>query len=95
MKLRPPRRSRHLPQLSLPVRIVLSVLGWVLILIGIAGRFLPVLQGGLFLALGAAVISLVSRRFHGWLRTRFARWPRGWKRVERFRRWLHAKFHRE
>jgi uncharacterized membrane protein YbaN (DUF454 family) len=95
MKLHPFRRPRHLPPLSLPVRILLLVIGWVLILIGTAGLFLPVLQGTLFLVLGAAVISLVSRRFHAWLRVRFAGWPRGWKRVERFRRWLHARFHRE
>ena len=95
MKLRPFRRPRPLPPPSLPVRIVLLVLGWLLILLGIAGLFLPVLQGGLFLLLGAALISLVSRRVHGWLRTLFSRWPRGWKRVERFRRWLHGKLHRE
>ncbi|MCZ7652973.1 MAG: hypothetical protein M5U13_18095 [Thermoanaerobaculia bacterium] len=95
MKLRPLRRPRKLPRLSLPVRIVLGVIGWVLILVGIVGLFLPVVQGGLFLVLGAAVISLVSHRFHAWLRARFAGWPRGWKRVERFRRWLHGKLHRE
>lgn len=96
MALRLPRRRprRHLPPLPLGIRGLLWVVGWLFLLLGVAGVFLPVLQGGLFLVLGAAIISLVSRRVHGWLRAAFGKWPRSWKKVERFRRWLHAKLHR-
>jgi uncharacterized membrane protein YbaN (DUF454 family) len=95
MEPRPARRPRpHLPPLPLWIRGLLWVVGWLFLLLGVAGLFLPVLQGGLFLVIGAAIISLVSRRVHQWLRSSFGNWPRAWKRVERFRRWLHGKLHR-
>lgn len=96
MDLRLPRRPRrHLAPLPLWIRGMLWLVGWLFLLLGVAGLFLPVLQGGLFLVIGAAIISLVSRRVHHWLRSAFGKWPRAWKRVERFRRWLHGKLHRE
>ena len=38
-------------------RIGILVLGWVFILLGIAGLFLPVLQGILFLLIGLIILS--------------------------------------
>ncbi len=38
-------------------RIVVLVLGWGFLLLGIAGLFLPVLQGLLFLFVGLAILS--------------------------------------
>lgn len=79
----PPRRQRQLP---LRTRIILGTAGGLLVVLGIAGLFLPFLQGILFLVLAAAVLSLTSRRIYRWLQgTVGRRWPSGWQRVERFR----------
>ena len=88
------RKPRHLPTLPLGIRITLLFVGWLLILLGIAGLFLPILQGGLSLALGFALLSLASQSFHLWLRRRLGRWPGLWKRMERLRRRLHGWLHR-
>jgi uncharacterized membrane protein YbaN (DUF454 family) len=71
------------------VRLALLVGGWIVTLAGLAGLFLPVLQGFLFLFLGLAMLSVGSRTVHGWLRGAFRRWPRGWRRMEKLRRKLH------
>lgn len=70
------------------------VFGWLLVLVGIAGLFLPVLQGGLFLALGFAFLSIASQTVHLWLRGLMGRWPRLWRRMEKLRRRLREKLHR-
>lgn len=87
-------RHLHLPKLrplSLGVRVTLHVLGWLLTLIGVAGFFLPVIPGALTLGAGLALLSVASRRLHLWLRPKFRRWPRAWRRLERFRRRLHRR----
>ena len=60
--------------------------GWALVALGVIGWFLPILQGWLTLFMGLAVLSLASQRLHAFLRERFRRWPRGWRRLEKFRR---------
>jgi hypothetical protein len=87
------RRFQPLP-LPLWVRLLVLGVGWLLVLIGIAGLFLPVIQGGLSLALGFALLSLASQSFHLWLRRLMGRWPGLWKRMERLRRRLHGWLHR-
>lgn len=78
-----PRRQRQLP---LRTRIILGTAGGLLVVLGIAGLFLPFLQGILFLVLAAAVLSLTSRRIYHWLQKAIGdRWPQAWQRVERFR----------
>jgi len=42
-------------------RILVLVLGWALILLGIVGLFVPILQGILFILLGLWVLSRESR----------------------------------
>lgn len=82
------RRRSSRPQRPLPLRtrIILGTLGGVLLVLGIAGLFLPFLQGILFLVLAAAVLSLTSRRVYLWLHGLIGeRWPKAWDRVERFR----------
>jgi hypothetical protein len=100
-----PRRKERVPRherarfqpLPLPVwlRVGTTVVGWLLIGIGILGLFLPVLQGGLSLALGFALLSVASQSFHLRLRRWMGRWPRLWRRMEKFRRklggWLHRR----
>jgi uncharacterized membrane protein YbaN (DUF454 family) len=94
MSPRPPlpraQRSRfRRPDLPLWLRVAMLILGWLLVLLGIVGIFLPVLQGGLSLALGLALLSLASQTVHLKLRGWMRRWPGGWRRMEKIRRRLH------
>ena len=55
-------------------RIAILALGWVFILFGIVGLFLPILQGILFLLIGLALLSIESvtaRRLLERLRARY------------------------
>lgn len=55
-------------------RIGILALGWIFILLGIAGLFLPVLQGVLFLLIGLVILSteyVWAHHLLGRLRTRF------------------------
>jgi hypothetical protein len=87
------KRFQRLP-LPLWVRVLVLSAGWFLVLLGIAGLFLPILQGALSLALGLALLSIGSQRVHLWLRRVMGRWPGLWKRMERFRRRLYGWLHR-
>ncbi|MFN7941945.1 MAG: hypothetical protein U0X73_10105 [Thermoanaerobaculia bacterium] len=96
MRLHLPRHLRSRPRLRpLPLwlRIAVGVVGWLCILLGIAGLFLPILQGFLFLILGFALISLTSQRVHLWLRGLMHRWPRAWRKLLKLRRSIHARLH--
>lgn len=75
-----------MPELAPWMRLAVFVAGWILVLVGIAGLFLPVLQGWLTIFLGAAVLSLVSEGMFGMLRKVLRRWPKGWQKVLHFRR---------
>lgn len=69
-------------------QIVRLSLGTVLLLLGMAGMVLPVLQGWLFLALGALVLSVdipVFDRMVRWIENRV---PPVKKPLERLRRFL-------
>ncbi len=97
MKTRLPRHHRlRFQRLPLPtwLRVSVITLGWVMILLGIAGLFLPILQGGLTLALGFALLSIGSQKMHLWFRSLMGRWPRIWRRLEKLRRKIHFKLHR-
>jgi hypothetical protein len=72
--------------LSLTTRVLLHTVGWILVAVGIAGLVLPGIQGVLTGVLGLALISVASQTVHSWLRERFRRWPKAWRRMERFRR---------
>lgn len=76
------------------MRVAVLVVGWLLVLIGIVGLFLPVLQGGLSLALGFALLSIASPTVHLWLRKLMGRWPKLWRRMEKLRRRLRGWLHR-
>lgn len=96
-KLPLPREHRpRFQRLPLPLawRVAVLTAGWISILLGIAGLFLPILQGGLLLALGFALLSLGSQYVHLKLRRLFGRWPGLWRRMERLRRRLHGWLHR-
>ena len=87
--LRELRRKIHLPKLSTGIKVFLLFAGWFLVLLGLLGLVLPVLQGVLFLTLGAAVLSLVSSTAFLALRRLFGRWPRGWRKLLAVRRRMH------
>ncbi len=98
MRERLPRAQRPRFQtapLPFVLRAFVLVLGWMLILVGIVGLFLPILQGGLMLALGFALLSIASQTVHLWLRSLMGRWPKLWRRMEKFRRRLRGWIHRD
>ena len=67
-------------------RVLELALGWGLILLGVAGIFLPILQGVLFILVGLYIIS----RHSPWAAKAFdrlkARFPKLEKRMERWSR---------
>lgn len=89
VRIPPPRVGR---KMAIQVRIGFWVVGVLLILLGIVGALLPVLQGWIFFVLAAAVLSLASDSLYCWLRGHLAhRIPASWNRLERFRtrlRWM-------
>lgn len=65
-------------------RIILEIVGWLFIGLGVAGLFLPVLQGILFLLIGLTILSAEyhwARRLIGKLRRRF---PDADRKLRRF-----------
>lgn len=84
----------HIPDLPLPLRIGLLILGWVVIVLGLAGLLLPGLQGILLLILGAAILSVASDAFHRWLENLLEHHPKMLRRLNSFRDKLHSKLGR-
>ena len=67
------------------VRTLLYFVGWLLVLLGVAALFLPG-PGLLGLALGAAVLSVVSEALHARVRKLLLRvWPEGAEHFDHFR----------
>lgn len=87
----PPERIQ-LPPLPLRARIPLLALGWLLLVLGVPGLFLPGLQGILMIVVGLALASLGSDTVHRFLERRLQRHPRLWERLERLRHSLHSRF---
>lgn len=89
------RKRRPGRPLPLATRVVFGTLGSFFLALGVAGLFLPFLQGLLFLVLAAAILSLASERVDGWLFGLLSeRWPGFWRRVERFRTRVRWRFRR-
>jgi len=82
------------PRLRLGVRIGVFVVGWILILVGVAGLVLPGIQGVLTIILGAALLSLDNELIYRLMRRAFLRWPHLWDKVERLREKTHDRLHR-
>lgn len=82
------RRVLDLPDLAPQWRLAFLVVGWLLVLLGVVGLFLPILQGFLFLAFGAATLSLVSEHILRGLRWLMGPCPRAWRATLRMRRRL-------
>ena len=87
------RRLKARRPLPLWLRILLLLIGWIVVLIGIAGLVLPGIQGIATIVIGAAILSVASEIAYEWTRWALRRWPWLWDRVERFRDRLHDKLH--
>jgi len=69
-------------------------LGWALLLLGIVGLFLPILQGMLFIFLGVALLSTQSEWVRRGLESLRARFPRQAAKLRRLKRGLLRRFRR-
>ena len=88
-----PKPEPH-PRLPLGIRIAIFLLGWVLILVGVAGLVLPGIQGIATILAGAALLSLDNELVYRGLRRLLARWPGLWQTVEHFRERARDRLHR-
>ncbi|MEA2558899.1 MAG: putative transrane protein [Acidobacteriota bacterium] len=84
------RRRPHRP-LPLWLRILVLLVGWIVLLVGVAGLVLPGIQGIATIAIGAAILSVASELAYEWMRKSLRRWPKVWDRVERFRDRIYDK----
>jgi uncharacterized membrane protein YbaN (DUF454 family) len=71
-------------------RILLLAVGWMFILLGIAGLFLPVLQGVLFLFIGLIILSSEYLWAHHLLRRLRERFPGVAKHADHAKERAHA-----
>ncbi len=70
-------------------RILTTVLGYAFLLLGVAGLFLPVLQGVLFILVGLLLLSRHSPWARRLLERFKARYPKAGEMVVRAEAWLH------
>ncbi|HKH48526.1 MAG TPA: PGPGW domain-containing protein [Thermoanaerobaculia bacterium] len=88
-------RQRRLQRpLPLWLRVVVLLVGWVVLLVGVAGLVLPGIQGVVTILLGAAILSVASELAHQWMRKALQRWPKLLSRVDGFRDKIYDKLHR-
>jgi len=66
-------------------RIGLLIIGWLFVVLGILGLFLPILQGILFILIGLAILSSRSNLIKSFLKHLEERHPRYHERVEVWR----------
>jgi uncharacterized membrane protein YbaN (DUF454 family) len=87
----------HHRPLPLWTRVLVLAVGWIVVLLGVAGLVLPG-PGVATMMAGAAILSVSSELAHRWMHRLLHRWPPVWNRVESFRRrvhdWLHERVHR-
>jgi len=76
-------------------RIGLVIIGWLFIVLGIFGLFLPILQGVLFILIGLAILSTRSEIIKRFLKHLEERYPRHHERVEIWREKIRNWFKRD
>jgi uncharacterized protein len=77
-------------------RLALLIAGWFFVVLGILGLFLPILQGVLFLFVGAGLLSLASPRVRLWRMRLGSRYPmvrRGQEQAQAWMKRMRARFH--
>lgn len=91
-----PKSSEPSRRAPLPIwlKIVLLFLGWLVLLVGIAGLVLPGIQGVVTIVLGAAILSVASERVYFGFRLLLRRWPKIRQRFDRFRHRMHDRLTR-
>lgn len=67
---------------------LLTALGWGFVVLGVAGLFLPFLQGILFLAIGLIILSGVSPRARLWRQRLVVRYPAVGRALDQAQDWL-------
>ena len=87
------QRRLHQP-LPFWLRVVVLLVGWIVLLVGVAGLVLPGIQGVLTILLGAAILSVASELAHRWIRQLLQRWPKVLDRIDAFRDKVYDKLHR-
>lgn len=87
------RRRRLRRPLPLWLRVLVFLVGWIVVLVGIAGLVLPG-PGIPTIIAGAAILSIVSEATYELTRKSLQRWPFIWDRVEVFRERIHERLHR-
>ena len=86
--------QRKLRPLPFWLRVVVLLVGWLVLLVGVAGLVLPGIQGIVTILLGAAILSVASELAHRWMKKTLQRWPKVWNRIEAFRDKIHDRLHR-
>jgi uncharacterized membrane protein YbaN (DUF454 family) len=76
-------------------RIGLLIIGWLFIVLGILGLFLPILQGVLFILIGLAVLSSRSEFIKRFLKHLEERFPHHHERVEIWREKIRNLFRKD
>jgi uncharacterized membrane protein YbaN (DUF454 family) len=76
-------------------RIGLLIIGWLFIVFGILGLFLPILQGILFILIGLAILSSRSKLIKRFLKYLEERFPRYHEHVEIWREKIRNIFGKE
>ena len=66
-------------------QILMAVAGWVFLLVGVVGLFVPILQGIIFILIGLSILSKSSRRVRRLLDPLRARFPASFHRAEGFK----------
>lgn len=69
-------------------RAIVLIVGALFVLLGIAGLFLPFLQGILFLIIGALLLSAYSPTLREWIQIRTRRYPKVHYWVLRAEAWI-------
>jgi apolipoprotein N-acyltransferase len=86
------RRRRLRRPLPFWMRVLVFLVGWIVVLVGVAGLVLPG-PGIPTIVAGAAILSVVSEVAFEWTRKCLRRWPSIWARVEAFRDRIHDRLH--
>ena len=69
-------------------RILVMIAAGFFLLAGVAGLALPFLQGWLFLAIGAILLSISSRRFRAWIESHTRKYPKTHEYFEKTEVWI-------
>ncbi|MDO8522423.1 MAG: PGPGW domain-containing protein [bacterium] len=69
-------------------RILVQTAGIILVVLGVLGLALPLLQGILFLAIGLILLSSASPNAHKWIKSHTIRYPRFHSLVQKTEKWI-------